>query len=281
MISILICSIRPNLLSSIKENIARTINVPYELLFHDNRTTQYGICKVYNMLLSQSKYKYAVFLHEDVIFQTQDWGTILLNYFESDKNIGLIGLAGARHKTKAPSGWWNNDGSELLMNIIQHYPDGKIVNHKPKSWPEKSLLEVCVVDGVFLAVRKENEISFNEKLAGFHNYDLALSIEYILAGMKVVISNEIILEHFSNGKIDKQWLWSTYNFSQIYQKHLPISLEKQNVTKSLEIKNTFTFIQLCILHKEYILAIKCWKLAFFRFPFSWQHLRVLKQLCKY
>ena len=49
MISIIVCSINPDAAEKLKQNIAATIGrVEYEVIVFDNRTSGYGICKVYN-----------------------------------------------------------------------------------------------------------------------------------------------------------------------------------------------------------------------------------------
>lgn len=70
MLSIIVCSVRPQMLAALKENIYATIgnNVDYEIIDFDNRKDKYSIAKVYNLCASQAKYPYLLFIHEDACF---------------------------------------------------------------------------------------------------------------------------------------------------------------------------------------------------------------------
>ena len=65
-----------------------------------------------------SKGEYLCFMHDDIFIHTKNWGLELLKTFESDNEIGLIGVAGSKIKTKMPSGWWNCDSNLKVINII-------------------------------------------------------------------------------------------------------------------------------------------------------------------
>ncbi|HMP92734.1 MAG TPA: glycosyltransferase, partial [Phnomibacter sp.] len=178
MISIIICSINPDYLDKVTQNIAATIGVPYELLVKDNRQDNLPICQVYNQQAALAKYDLLLFLHEDVVFHSQQWGQDLVKIFKEVPNIGVVGLAGSAYKSAALSGWYTGvkelDAYRVLHNIagrhvwLQHSPDENKLLHQA----------VCV-DGVFIATTRENwkNIQFNEaELKGFHFYDLDFSI---------------------------------------------------------------------------------------------------------
>jgi len=81
MISIIICSIRPDYLAQVTANIAHTIGVPFEMKVADNRGTGKGICQVYNELAATAQYSFLVFVQEDVVFNKQGWGRELRRTF--------------------------------------------------------------------------------------------------------------------------------------------------------------------------------------------------------
>jgi len=74
MISIIICSVNTAFLEQVNKNITATIGVPYELLAWDNRDAKKGICEVYNWMASKAQYAYLCFVHEDILFETENWG---------------------------------------------------------------------------------------------------------------------------------------------------------------------------------------------------------------
>lgn len=150
MISIIISSINPTLLNQLSENIEKTIGVEYEIISHNNYKSNWGICKVYNHCAEKAKYENLVFCHEDILFHTQNWAEILLNYLNNEE-IGLIGVAGGIYKSKFHSSWWVNliDINLQRINIIQH---SKNISHidfiNPKN---EKFSNVVAIDGVFMA----------------------------------------------------------------------------------------------------------------------------------
>ena len=80
------------------------------------------------------------------------------------------------------------------------------------------------MDGVFLATRKDvlTEFSFDENsLTGFHGYDFDLSMQ-IRQKYKIVVTHQILLEHFSAGNYNHQWLSDIIFIHQKWKKQLPI-----------------------------------------------------------
>ena len=90
MISVIVCSIKPQFLEQLKLNIKKTIGVAYELLAYDNREGRRGICEVYNELAKCVRYEIICFAHEDILFETHGWGKILLNTMIGFTNEGSM-----------------------------------------------------------------------------------------------------------------------------------------------------------------------------------------------
>src|SRR5690606_18922838 len=112
---------------------------------------------------------------DDLVFHSNRWGKILFNIFREAPEIGIVGVAGSKVISGIPSAWWNNLPSELVMNIIQHSEGGE-KERMLFGFGEAALEEVVVVDGVFMAMRKDHRISFNTSLKGFHNYDQSICL---------------------------------------------------------------------------------------------------------
>ena len=104
-------------------------------------------------------------------------------------------MAGAKIKTKFPSAWWDCPEDRKVICIIQHYT-GKKKERMMSGFDSDALVEVVAIDGVFMAMRKKEHLLFDTSMEGFHNYDLNISFEYKKRGFKVIIINQIILEHF-------------------------------------------------------------------------------------
>lgn len=244
MISVIICSRKLGITPELSANITATIGCEYELIIIDNSENKYSIFEAYNKGIEQSKSEILCFIHDDILFHSENWGTKLIEIFNSDNKIGLIGVAGSKAKTKAPSGWWNSPHKLKQVNIIQHIETGEV-----ERWEyglENTLLtEVVAIDGVFMAARRDKNISFDTSLKGFHNYDLNISVEYKTKGYKVVVTKEIEIEHFSSGNINKAWYEATQKFHDKYSHYLPLvtnDLNKNFDLKQQEFDNGVKFI---------------------------------------
>lgn len=73
MISIIISSYNKDYYSQFIENVEKTIGVPYEIIQILNIGAM-GVCEAYNKGARQAKFEYLVFCHEDITFETKNWG---------------------------------------------------------------------------------------------------------------------------------------------------------------------------------------------------------------
>jgi hypothetical protein len=232
MISIIICSINEQYRNNISNNIAATIGVEYELLIVSNSINQ-GICKVYNDTLLETKYNLVCFVHEDVIFHTNNWG-IQLEFLLNKKDTGLVGVSGATYKSIYPAPWTCCDISFYRNNTLQHFHESKKVvasNYIPTGM---EFCEVAVLDGVFLAGRKEifTKFQFDDSLLnGFHGYDIDISLA-VGKEFKLLVTNNILIEHLSEGKFNKNWIDDSIVVHEKWKKSLPKFIGIGNESKS-------------------------------------------------
>lgn len=282
MLSIIICSRKKEIDSNLFENIKKTVGCHYELIVIDNSKNEKSIFEAYNDGISKSIGHFFCFLHDDIIIHTNNWGNILLNLFNKDSHLGLIGVAGTKIKSKMPSAWWDCPHFQKAANLIQHFSDEKIVTWN-YGFEQESNVEVVTIDGVFMAMRKNELISFDTRMKGFHNYDLNISLEHKKKGLKIIVTNKILIEHFSLGNVNENWMFSTLKAHKIYSIYLPISIpdiQNHETIKLLEIKNAKRFIKQILsfgLNKK---TINIW-FNFFSFLFySKFYLEYLKKIYK-
>jgi len=279
MLSIIICSRTQNISENLSENIKNTIGCEYELIVIDNSENKYSIFEAYNLGIVKSKGEYLCMMHDDVLLHTIAWGGIVNTIFKDDNEIGLIGVAGATIKTKSPSAWWDCPENQRVMNIIQHFP-----NQTTEEWNcgfgYRSVIKVAAIDGVFMAMRRDNQICFDSTMHGFHNYDLNISFEYIKKGYKIVVTNEVLLEHFSLGIVNEAWFRSTYALHKKYRKLLPLGkCEKANCNK-LEVINAKHFIEESLKYGLHTIAIAVWMQLFCLNPITQYHYSFWKRIIK-
>jgi glycosyltransferase involved in cell wall biosynthesis len=282
MISIIICSRTQIISAELSANIKDTIGSDYELVVIDNSLDTYSIFEAYNLGIEKSTGEYLCFMHDDILIHTQNWGIVINNIFNDDQKIGLIGIAGARIKTMMPSGWWNCPNEFKEINIIQHL-ENKVVEKWEYGFNNGSLSEVVAIDGVFMVLRKDKRIHFDTELKGFHNYDLNISLECKNKEYKIVVTNEILIEHFSNGNINKSWQDSTMKIHELYLKNFPLYVGSKNIKhdlKSLEIKNGLNFLNQCLAFGFKDGFFKLWFKLFCLQPFSKSHFMIFKKCIK-
>jgi hypothetical protein len=227
MISIVICSRKKELCDQLVSNVKETIGCHYDLQIMLDTTS---ITQAYEEGLSKCKSSICLFLHEDLLFHTINWGSILVRCFVENKQIGLLGIAGAKSKTYIPSAWWDCPEEDKVLRLIQHKPDG---SKEDQGLGSEKLVEVAVIDGVFMALRKESGAHFDQTLPGFHGYDLDLSLAVQEKGYKVAVIQDILLEHFSLGNLHQGWLSSVLHVHRKYKHVLPIRLGSAGIGQEL------------------------------------------------
>ncbi|MDP3945574.1 MAG: glycosyltransferase [Lutibacter sp.] len=278
MISIIICSREKQIKSDLSENLKNTVGCDYELIVIDNSENNYSIFEAYNLGIEISKGEYLCFIHDDILFHTIGWGNIVNRLFNENKEYGLIGVAGATVKSKTPTGWWDCEEKYKLINIIQHFPF-KENQLQQIGFENFSLKEAVVVDGVFLALSHDTKVRFDQNSNGFHGYDLNIAFEMNLKGYKIGVTNEILLEHFSIGNPNLEWLISSNKIHKIYKKILPLTLNPK-IKKSIEEHSLNAIINYCLKFGKKEEALKYWLKLFLVNPFSKTHLILINRIIK-
>lgn len=224
MISIVVCSLNEGLLKQLKDNIERTIGVGFELLVWRNETTNLAICEVYNKLASGAVFPFILFVHEDVTFNTVNWGKKLVDYFKHDSDLGLVGVAGSRYKAKLITGWYTGRREIDVYNII--HQGKKIETIKNIGNGHMGNPVVCI-DGVFMMCRKETwqQVRFNDVLLkGFHFYDIDFSVRVAEKWKVIVVPDVEIVHHTAGGDFGDKWVEQAFIYHGSPSVRLPISI---------------------------------------------------------
>jgi len=223
MISIVICSTQPDIPDILKKNISETIGVDYELIVIDNSSKENSIFSAYNNGLKKCKYPNICFMHQDVIFHSKDWGKTICKHLE-DSVCGIVGISGGTTVPRIPSPW---SFYEIVGFVLQSDKNDSTPDlHDSKGFNTDNYKPVITLDGVFLCARQEvfNKIRFDEELfKGFHCYDIDICLQAYKEGFENRVVNNILLEHYSLGKMDKQWLENSMLLCDKWRKYLPIS----------------------------------------------------------
>ena len=194
---------------------------------------EFSLSEVYNDILKKSQNDIVVLCHDDIYFDSKNWGSKILNYFKRNSDYGILGVAGS---TSLPSsGKWWEDFSKL-KGIVNHEHDGKKWESKYSTSLGNQLDNVLLVDGLFLAINKKNiKKNFNEDVKGFHFYDVDFSFRNHLEGVKIGVMYDVRITHKSIGMTNEQWEKNREEFAEKFKEHLPSKL-KRNLTLESPLK---------------------------------------------
>lgn len=290
MISIIICCRKSFVEQKLATNIENTIGVEHEIISIDNSNNQYNIFQAYNVGVKRARYPILCFMHDDVLFHTQDWGGKVIAHF-NDSSIGMIGVAGPTYISCMPGIWWGiNNQKEPTYSTRQYNIDTDRNNrnnhHTTYNNPyNESYAEVVVLDGLFFCIRKElfNTISFDESFGGFHFYDMDISMQVKKQGYRLLCIYNVLLEHISTSNLSKAWIDASRKFFSKWEKELPVSsfsFPKQTI-KVMEENNLQRMIR--ILSANHISIFNYYTLQellyiFFHFKHFWWN-KLKKRLC--
>ena len=225
MISIIICSRSKAVSESLKTNVQETIGVDCEFVVVDNSKNDYTIFTAYNEGVCRAKGDILCFMHEDIVFRSQDWGRVVAKAFE-DKTIGCVGVIGSWFLPNKPASWWLCHAD--VGTVIQGYSDkkGKYGSFVDGVKPTKAITDVVVVDGCWYCIPKAmfDEIRYDdETYNSFHCYDIDICMQVLQANKRVVVSDGIVIEHQSSGNVVTTYYEQLNRFYQKWQNYLPCS----------------------------------------------------------
>lgn len=228
MISIIICFRDQELLNAVLQSVANTIGLPYEVVAIDNSKGGHSIFEAYNLGIKRSVYSYLCFMHEDITFITENWGQKVVDAFENNPNLGLLGVAGSSYKPAVPSGWSFESASQetMYVNIMQYRKGNDTVNKNYCNPRNQYTSQVASVDGVWFCTTRAvvDQIQFDEQnFSGFHCYDVDFSLS-VLQKYEVAVTFEVLINHFSGGSFNDSWTLETLKLHKKWRNHLPINV---------------------------------------------------------
>jgi GT2 family glycosyltransferase len=222
MISVIVCSRKPESWDFHRRNIEKTIGVPYEYCRIDNTHNTYGICAAYNKGAEQAKGDILVFVHEDAFFMEPGWGAVLESKFTYDPRIGLIGVAGTQYLLPDSNLWIAAGQPFLKGRIIHELNRGETFILTVFTW-DKADSDVVAIDGVFMAMSRNafNTAKFDDiNFPEFHFYDLDISMQ-VRKKHRIIVTWDILIKHFSGGNPNESWVKAGKTFLEKYSNELP------------------------------------------------------------
>lgn len=217
-----------------------------------------SIVAAYNYAMRQSKAKYKVYLHQDVFIYYKDFISEIIDLFQKNKNIGMLGVVGGINLPQDAECWnhWNC-GKTLVCNY-------RVVLPTTLSQGNGGLLEVEALDGMLLAT--QYDLEWREDLGlKWDFYDISQSLEFRRRGYKVVIpyQKEYWCLHdcgctkLENYEVNRQIILREYSdfFRTSYE-------EKPYFEISQMGKRTAELLKKCIVSENYVQAYELVQVAF-------------------
>lgn len=183
-----------------------------------------SLSKIYSEMIKKIETDIIVFIHDDIEFLKKGWGGEIVSLFENNKDYGIIGIAGSSEFNNNGA-WWTN---KKIYGQLLHRNEGKTWLTAYSNLLDKGKLkEVCVVDGVLIAVNK-NRISknFDIDFNGFHHYDTSFCISnYIDGKCKIGVTTDIRIAHNSIGMLNQSWHDNLIKLNSKFDKYFPLDTE--------------------------------------------------------
>ena len=145
----------------------------------------------YQQAMNASNAKYKIYLHQDVFVINPRLISNLLNIFQSDIKVGMIGVAGAAKLRQDQPAWWISELSTLFGTCYTRLSENEMVRNYYGEVPggPSAYVHVAAIDGLFMAT--QYDLPWRADLFhGWHFYDISQSREFINAGYKVVIPHQ-------------------------------------------------------------------------------------------
>ena len=133
----------------------------------------------YNAGMKSTDAKYKVYLHQDVFVKNDMFIAELIEIFEKNQQVGLVGVVG------------KSDSKMDAPGLAMHWDTGKVTDGQWAWYFERPVKEdifadVWVADGLLLAT--QYDIPWREDVFdGWNFYDMSQCMEFRKAGFKVVV----------------------------------------------------------------------------------------------
>jgi len=181
----------------------------------------FSLSHAFNIGLEKSIHRYVVYMHDDIIFNTANWGRKVLNHFRRNPEYGIIGVAGSNYLTSGC--WWEQ--RKAMLGIVNHSEHGKIWTSRFSEDQGNKLKQAITLDGVLFAIDKIKLIhKFDESFNGYHFYDQSIVFPNHLDGVKVGVFTDIRITHMSVGHTNDMWEENKKQFEEKYKDKLPCKI---------------------------------------------------------
>jgi glycosyltransferase involved in cell wall biosynthesis len=219
--------------SSFVELLKKSCGVSNPQIIPIENEGKYSLPEAYNMILEQATNDIVVLCHDDIYFDSKNWGSKILKHFKRSPEYGILGLAGSTQLPESAK-WWEDFSK--MKGIVNHEHEGKKWESKYSSSLGNQIDDVVLVDGLFIVLNKKNvKQTFNEEIKGFHFYDVDFSFRNFIEDVKIGVIYDVRVTHKSIGQTNEQWEQNRIVFAEKHKDLLPVKI-KRNLTLESPIK---------------------------------------------
>ena len=222
------------------------------------------------------------FVHEDIRLLSDKWGELIISKL-AEPDCGVVGFVGDKARFSCCSGWYQYCDMSKISYFYQRIKEGKTLFLVENADLNQPFQEVITLDGLGFFVRTEiwKKYPFDENLlTGFHCYDIDFSLQIASANYKnyVCCSNQMLIEHFSQGNFsDASWFSTTLRLHEKWKHLLPMKTSDLNISdkkiRKCEELASYDFLKRILRSScDIFLKRKVLKMFLWR-PFSWKHLK--------
>ena len=161
----------------------------------------------YNKGMKESDAKYKVYLHQDVFIINRLFLQNILDIFESDPSIGMIGMVGT--PCLAPDAlMWHSDRYGNLYSLQPDCADGLYDEY------DGNLIDVECVDGLLIATSED--IPWQDSIFdGWDFYDISQGAEFRNRGFRCVVPEQKYPWSIHEDDVLNMWRYNKYRNSYI------------------------------------------------------------------
>ncbi len=226
------------------ELLKKSVGLPGVKIIPVKNNGEYSLTEVYNKILSESQTDIVVLCHDDIYFDTKNWGQKIINHFKRNNEYGILGLAGSTYLPES-SKWWED--TSKMKGIVNHEHEGKKWESKYSQNKGNQIEDVVLVDGLFIVVNKKNiKTNFNGDIDGFHFYDVDFCVNNFINDVKIGVIYDVRVTHKSIGQTNEQWELNRIKFADKNKDILPLKI-KRNLTIDSHLKVLIS----CLFFKTY------------------------------
>ena len=223
-LSVVVVTREPDKQEELKKNIIDTAMLGLDIFFVVN-PNGVGLPVIYNKMLNDenvNKNEIIVFMHDDIELLKKGWASEIYRMFNEHKEYGIIGVAGSAQFDENGA-WWQYE-KKYGQVLHRHEGNSWLTTFSPLL--DKDLQDVCVIDGLFMAIDvKRVGKQFDENLA-FDFYDICFCLDnYLAKNCKIGVTTNIRIAHSSIGQMRQGWYAAREYANKKYADKFPIDLE--------------------------------------------------------